>query len=594
MSDNVHILSLSAYTTPVIQESKRDNWVEYGSDNNYYSFLIDRYTNSTTNSAIINNIARLVYGKGLSALDASKKPNEYAQMMALFSAEDVRKIIIDRKMLGQYAWQVHYNDKHDKILKAYHIPVNLLRAEKCNKDGEIEAYYYSDDWTDVKKYAPKRIPAYGFSKEKIEIVYFKPYSVGMKYYSYVDYQGALPYALLEEEIADYLINEVQNGFSGTKVVNFNNGVPTEEQQSMITSKVMNKLTGSRGQKVIVAFNDNAESKTTVEDIPLNDAPEHYTYLSEECLRKIMLGHNVTSPLLFGVASSNGFSSNADELKNSSILFDNMVIRPMQEEILESIDKILAFNGISLKLYFRTLQPLEFVDLENAQTTEEVAEETGTDGTQLSKLDKEIADSLIECGEEVGKNWVLIDEFEVDYDQEDAIDLEIENANNQKQSLLSKVYNFVSTGTANPRAKSEQDATVDGFKFITRYRYEGGIKDNSREFCKKMVAANKVYRKEDIIRMGSQVVNAGWGARGADEYSVWLYKGGGACHHKWIRQTFVAFEEGRGIDPLSPNAKTISTNKAEKAGYRVRNPQQVAMRPVDMPNQGFLPTNKRFN
>jgi hypothetical protein len=594
MSDNLHILSLSAYTTPVIQESKKDNWVEYGDDNNYYSFLIDRYTNSTTNSAIINNISRLVYGKGLSALDANRKPAEYAQMMALFSTEDVRKIIIDRKMLGQYAWQVHYNDKHDKILKAFHIPVNLLRAEKCNKDGEIEGYYYSDDWTDVKNYAPKRIPAYGTSKEKIEIVYFKPYSVGMKYYSYVDYQGALPYALLEEEIADYLINEVQNGFSGTKVVNFNNGVPTEEQQSMITNKVMNKLTGSRGQKVIVAFNDNQESKTTVDDIPLNDAPEHYTYLSEECLRKIMLGHNVTSPLLFGVASSNGFSANADELKNSAILFDNMVIRPFQEEILESIDKILAFNGISLKLFFRTLQPLEFVDLENTQTEEQVAEETGTDGTQLSKMDNEIADSLIDLGEELSENWVLIDEFEVDYDKEDEIDLEIENANKSKQSLLSKVYNFVSTGTANPRAKSEQDATVDGFKFITRYRYEGGIKDNTRPFCKKMVEANKVYRKEDIVRMGSQVVNAGWGARGADTYDIFLYKGGGACHHKWMRQTFVAFEEGRGIDPLSPKAKTISTNKAEKAGYRVRNPQQVAMRPIDMPNQGFLPTNKRFN
>jgi len=590
MSDNVHILSLSAYTTPTIQESKRDNWVDFGEDNNFYSFLIDRYTNSTTNSAIINNISRLVYGKGLSALDANRKPNEYAQMMALFNKDCVRKMVIDRKMLGQFAIQVHYNDKHDKILKAYHIPVNLLRAEKCNKDGDIEGYYYSDDWTDVKKYAPVRYSAFGTSKDKVEILFCKPYAVGMKYYAYPDYQGALPYALLEEEIADYLINEVQNGFSGTKVVNFNNGVPTEEQQAIITSKVMNKLTGSRGQKVIVAFNDNAESKTTVEDIPLNDAPEHYTYLSEECLRKIMLGHNVTSPLLFGVASSNGFSSNADELQNSSILFDNMVIRPMQEELLEAFDSILAVNGISLKLYFRTLQPLEFTDLENTQTEEDVVEETGTDGTQLSSMDKEIADALIECGEEPSEDWVLIDEFEVDYDQEDEIDLEIENANNPKQSLLSKVYNFVSTGTANPRAKSEQDATIDGFKFITRYRYNGGIKDNSREFCKKMVAADKVYRKEDIVRMGSQVVNAGWGARGADTYDIFLYKGGGACHHKWMRQTFVAFEQGRGIDPLSPNAKTISTNKAEKAGYRVRNPQQVAMRPIDMPNQGFLPKN----
>jgi hypothetical protein len=594
MSNNVHILNLSAYTTPIIQESKRDAWVDFGESNNYYQFLLDRYTNSTTNSAIINNISRLIYGRGLSAVDASRKPNEYAQAMALFNKDCLRKIAIDRKMLGQFAIQVHYNDKHDRILKAFHMPVNLLRAEKCNKDGEIEAYYYSDDWTDVKKYPPTRIPAYGYSKDKIEILFAKPYAVGMKYYSYVDYNGAVPYALLEEEIADYLINEVQNGFSGTKVVNFNNGVPTEEQQSIITNKVLSKLTGSKGQKVIVAFNDNMDTKTTVDDLPLNDAPEHYTYLSEECMRKIMLGHNVTSPLLFGIAGANGFSSNADELQNSFILFNNMVIKPLQDEILEALDTILSFNGISLNLFFKTLKPLEFTDLENAQNTEQVAEETGTELSKQESLDNEIANALIECGEMPDEKWVLIDEFEVDYDQEDAIDLEIENANKSKQSLLSKVYNFVSTGTANPRAKSEQDATVDGFKFITRYRYDGGIKDNTREFCKKMVTANKIYRKEDIQRMSREVVNAGWGARGADKYDIFLYKGGGACHHKWMRQTFVAFEEGRGIDPLSPKAKTISTNKAEKAGYRVRNPQQVAMRPIDMPNQGFLPTNKRFN
>lgn len=452
--NNLHILNLSAYTTPVIQESKRDNWVDFGEDNNFYSFLIDRYTNSTTNNAIINNVSRLVYGKGLSALDANKKPNEYAQMMSLFNKDCLRKIVLDRKMLGQFAFQVHYNDKHDKILKALHIPVNLLRAEKCNDKGEITGYYYCDNWGDTKNFTPTRIPAFGTSKEKVEILFSKPYAVGMKYYAYPDYQGSLPYALLEEEIADYLINEVQNGFSGTKVVNFNNGVPTEEQQSVITSKVLNQLTGSLGKKVIVAFNDNAESKTTVEDIPLNDAPEHYTYLSEECMRKIMLGHNVTSPLLFGVASTNGFSSNADELKNSAILFDNMVIRPMQEEIIEALDSILAFNGISLKLYFRTLQPLEFVDLENAQTTEQVAEETGQDGTQLSKIDNEIAQALIELGEDADENWLLIDEFAVDYDTDDEENEML--SKEPKTSLLSKLYNFVSTGIANPNAKSEQD------------------------------------------------------------------------------------------------------------------------------------------
>jgi hypothetical protein len=549
----------------------------------YFQFLIERYSNSTTNNAIINNVARLIYGKGLSALDANKKPNEYAQMMSLFHKEDVRKMVLDRKMFGQFAIQVHYNDKHDKILKAYHIPVNLLRAEKCDKDGQITGYYYSDNWDDTKKFAPIRFNAFGYGKEKIEILFSKPYSVGMKYYAYPDYQGAVPYTLLEEEIADYLINEVQNGFSGTKVVNFNNGVPTDEQQLIISNKVLGKLTGSRGQKVIVAFNNNAESKTTVEDIPLNDAPEHYTYLSEECLRKIMLGHNITSPLLFGVASTNGFSSNAEELKNSSILFDNMVIRPFQEEILDAFDSILAFNGVALKLFFKTLQPLEFTDLENTQNAEQVAEETGT---ELSAH----TNPLIDLGEEPQDNWLLIDEKQVDYENDDE-----ENellSKEVKQSLLNKIVNLVSTGDARPNITSKQDKTIDGVKFVVRYKYEGETTDNPREFCTQMVRANKIYRKEDIIRMETQVVNAGWGPKGTDYYSIWLYKGGGNCHHRWNKQVYAVFE-GTGLN-ITANTKKLAQAKAAKFGYVVTNPSLVATRPIDIPNtHGFLPSNKRF-
>ena len=590
MSNNVHILNLSAYTTPVIQESKRDAWVDFGEDNNYYQFLLDRYTNSTTNNAIINNISRLVYGRGLSATDASRKPNEYAQAMAMFSKECLRKISIDRKMLGQFAIQVHYNDKHDRILKAFHMPVNLLRAEKCNKDGEIEAYYYSDDWTDVKKYPPTRIPAYGFSKDKIEILFAKPYSVGMKYYSYVDYQGALPYALLEEEIADYLINEVQNGFSGVKIVNFNNGTPTEEQQSIISNKVLTKLTGSRGQKVIVAFNDNMDTRTTVDDIPLNDAPEHYTFLSEECMRKIMLGHNVTSPLLFGIAGANGFSSNADELQNSFILFNNMVIKPLQDEILEALDTILSFNSISLNLFFKTLKPLEFTDLENAQNTEQVAEETGTELSKHEHVSGDVAKALIELGEEPNENWLLIDEFPVDYDLDDSENEML--SKDLKKSLFSKLVELVSTGDARPNITSKQDKVIDGIKFITRYVYEGetgGKSGKARDFCTEMMSAKKVYRKEDIQRMSGQSVNAGFGPRGAATYDIWLYKGGANCHHRWNKQVYATFS-GKALNIGSKELKQVAVRKAEKLGYVVKNEALVSTRPIDTPTRGYLPNN----
>jgi hypothetical protein len=613
MSQNIHVLELSAYTSPVTTESKRDNWVEYGEDNNYFQFLIDRFNYSTTNGAIINNISKLVYGRGLSALDGNKKPNEYAQMKALFSDEDLRKIVMDRKMLGQFAFQLHYNDKHDKIIKAFHIPLQLLRAEKCNEEGEIQAYYYSDDWTDTKKYKPKRIPAFGYSKEKIEILYCKPYTVGLKYYANVDYIGGLPYALLEQEVADYLINEVQNGFSGTKVVNFNNGTPTPEEQEVTSRKVLSKLTGSRGQKVIIAFNDNVESKTTVDDIPLNDAPDHYTYLSEEAMRKIMLAHNVTSPLLFGIASTNGFSSNADELRNSSILFDNMVVKPLQDQILEGIYKILAFNGISLKLYFdnlnqldaqgdlttnknaskviesiNSLSPLVANKVLESMTSDEVRSLVGLKGAKEEETGQELHMSsqswIDKYGEHGDDNWLLVDAFDDDGSEE----FDFENV-----KLSQKIVNLVKTGKAVPIARSEQDEEIKDVKFFTRYRYTGKLNDNSRDFCKAMLTANKLYRKEDIEAMSKDPqVNKGWGPKGADTYDLFKYKGGGDCHHIWRREVYATLNTDA-VSPLSKDAVKIATSTAEKRGYKIRNPFEVSIQPRNLPFNGFLPTNKRF-
>ena len=580
-----HVIELSAYTSPVVTEDKRNDWVNYGEDNNYFQFLIDRYSNSATHSAVVNNISRLIYGKGLSALDASKKPNDYAQMLTLFTANDLRRVIQDLYLLGQGAFQVHYDKGHKNVVKVYHIPVQLLRPEKCDKDGNIVGYYYSDNWEDPKKFVPKRFDAFGEGSSEIEILMIQPYSVGAKYFSRVDYQGALEYTVLEEKISEYLINEVSNGFSPTTIVNFNNGTPTDEQKDEIARATISKLTGSTGKKVVVSFNEDEAKKTTIDSVPLNDAPEHYQYLSDECRSKILTGHCVTSPLIFGIATTTGFSANADELKNSVILFDNMVIRPKQEVILEALDSILAFNGVSLKLYFKTLQPLEFVDLSNAQSTDQVAEETGIEMS---------AEDHIEWID--GHEYIRIDSREVDYDLEDELDAELEALNSPKKTLLSKIVNLVSTGTARPNIKSDQD----GAFFKHRYRYVGGVSDNTRDFCKKMVQLNKIYRKEDIIAMGSQEVNKGWGPNGDATYSIWLYKGGGSCRHKWMRETYL-----RKSDANSPKARKYTPAEVRKAGEiapltdkdksgKQVNDKRVYQRPTDMPYNGFLPTNKRFN
>jgi hypothetical protein len=135
--------------------------------------------------------------------------------------------------------------------------------------------------------------------------------------------------------------------------------------------------------------------------------------------------------------------------------------------------------------------------------------------------------------------------------------------------------------------SDQDETnYAGVTFMTRYRYKGRASSN-REFCKKMLSADKLYRKEDIEAMEDKPVNRGWGPNGTDYYNIWFYKGGGNCHHFWQKEVYI---NAKGINPLANDAEQIAVRRAEKMGYTVRNDIRVSILPVDQDFNGFLATN----
>ncbi len=588
---DVRIVNLASYTAPRVVERKHREWVEYGDDNNYFQYLIDRYNGSATNNAIINGMAEMIYGKGIAATDASRRPDQYAQMVSLFSKDCMRKVVFDLKLMGQASMQIIYSKDRKSIAQVEHFPIETLRLEKCNENGDIEGYYYHKDWTKIKPSdKPKRIPAFGTSNEAIEIYCIKPYKTGYYYYSPVDYQGGLQYAELEEEIANYHLNNIKNGLAPSMLINFNNGIPNEEERSLIERRIYEKFSGSSNAgKFILAFNDNSDAQANIEPVQLSDAHNQYQFLSDESSKKILVSHRIVSPMLFGIKDQTGLGNNADELRTASTLTDNVVVRPFQQLIIDAMEQILAFNGITLNLYFKTLQPLEFTDLKDKEDQvddETIEEETGVkQGLSLSKQDapeiEGIAEDLIQLGDsgESMEGWELVDEMDVDYDMEEKLD---------------KMIGLASTGSARPSAKSEQDKNIEGVQFKVRYKYSPDkVSKNSREFCKKMVAANKLYRKEDILQMDDLPVNAGWGPNGADTYSIWKFKGGGLCHHRWRRMTFrfTGLPQGQG-DPNSALAPKVGTKKAEEEGMRVRNPKEVSKKPKDMPNEGFLKPRKK--
>ena len=508
------------------------------------------------------------------------------------------------------------------------MPVETLRAEKANDEGEIPAYYYYKDWTKIKPSDnPLRIPAFGMSKEGIEIYYIKPYRAGFYYYSPVDYQGGIQYAQLEEEISNFHINNIMNGLSPNMLINFNNGTPNQEERELLESKIAAKFSGSSNAgKFILAFNDNAESKADVTPIQISDAHNQYEFLSSESTQKIMVAHRIVSPMLLGIKDGSGLGNNAEEIKTASLLMDNTVIRPFQELLIDCFDKLLAYNDIALNLYFITLQPLEFTEVDTSiQSEEDIEEETGIQ-MSLKKIDNktvyetkeeaiaeaekmgcegyhehkedgiiyympcethdEALDEFLSLGEsedELLEKYDLIDVSEVDYDNDDEFDSKIEELNNP--SLLKKITNLVSTGRAMPWARdSEQDGGTkqdEDLTFLVRYQYAPlKVQSDSRKFCDKMVAAKKIYRKEDIVALSNKPVNAGFGVGGSATYSIWLYKGGARCHHKWFRKTYMLTE---GVKKRTE----VTTKEARSKGFRAPvNEQLVPVAPIDMKYEGY--------
>lgn len=586
-------VNLNSYTTPQIIEQKNKEWVELGSDNNYFQYLIDLFNSSPTNGAAINGIAQMIYGRGLDATDSSLKTDEYAMMKRLFTDDCTRKLATDLKLFGQCAMQVLYNAEHTQVVQVEHYPVETLRPEKCNDEGEIEAYYYCADWANLKQgEQPERIPAFGTSNEAIEILYVKPYRAGFYYFAPVDYQSATQYADLESEIANFHLNNILNGMSPSLLLNFNSGIPDEDAQREIERKIQQKYTGtSNSGKFILAFNNNAEEQATVEAIQLSDAHQQYQFLSEESAQKILIGHRITSPMLLGIKNNTGLGSNADELKTASILFDNTVIRPFQDLLINAFDSILAFNDASLNLYFRTLQPLEFIDLENATTKEEVEEQTGQklskdcgcvelkdkdDPCQAgyeqygmkTKDGKQVPNCVeIKAAEELRKS--VMDEL-LALEDEDLSDYELIDTRpaNEYDEILHAGLELASVLPSTPNKTSEQDTSI----LKIRYAYAGS-NNPQRDFCQKMWSAKKVYRKEDLDKQST--ANSELAPSGSNSYNIWLYKGGVNCKHYWERRTYLrknnkkitvteAREKIAKLDPSLKSEARIPKNEPEVA------------------------------
>jgi hypothetical protein len=631
---NIVSLKLSEYVAKSDAEKvDRKGWVNYGAQNDFPQYLRDLSHESPVHGSLVVAIGDMIAGKGIQS----------EQYQVELDALDIDTLTYasahDLKLFGGFFIEVIWSNDRTVISKLNALPFEECRIAVNQDDEEEIGIFHSYDWSNIrkKKNTPEFIPKYNYltRTEEPRQVYWCFTYTGSDVYPRPDYWSAINYIELDKQISIFHINQISNGLFPSTIINFYNGQATPEQKQQMMMDWENKMSGARNAgKVVMFFNERDQPKTEITPFPVNDADKQYQLMNDTAQQKIITAHRVTTPLLFGIREASGFGSNKDEMAVGLEIFNKQVIQPYQEKINQSITELLSnqMPGVSFEIVPNTpltaQQQAVSADTTAAGTADVAA--TALNGAQITSLvdivmqsaagavpvssakaiveagfptltpdqvnaifvdvnpgtlqpsqvvhsavelkkkvdDSEVASALIALGEDGSEDWILIDAYNAD----------------------EEIHEFATTGTARPAAKSEQDAIIDGKYFITRYVYAGDFRhDNMRSFCKKMLEAGKLYRKEDIVAMENVAVNPGWGPEGADTYNIWYYKGGGNCQHFWEKRVYVD-AKGAKINPNDPDAKRIAVAMAERMGYVVRNDRRVAKLPVNQDNNGFLPTN----
>ena len=636
---------------PIERENVSKGWVNFGEGNMYPQYLIELYNESPVHGALVNSISYMIAGRELTA----STPQAVKEIQRLKLDSIIHPTSLDLKLHGGFYWEIIWSMDRTTIAQINHLPFENCRLACSDEEDDVVGVWYSRDWSDMrkKKNTPHYIPMFDVNTNEAEpkqVLFVHSLMVGSEYYPKPDYVGAINEIEKMRQLSEYQVNLILNGFFPSLIASFNNGIPSLEEQHMIKNQLQMSLgSAENAGKVLTFFNEERDRGVEFTPFPVSDMDKQFTTLVDQSVEAILVSHRVTSPLLFGVRDGGGLGSNTDEMKTAMRIFQRQVIEPFQRLITGAVEEALASFGVfanctivqndlltdeqvtdagtttaSVDVASQALNGAQIASLLEiiVQTTANVLtipsakaitkaafpmlgdaeinnifdnlSNVVIDPTQVVQKKKVVADDeldaiaeeLIQLGEDANEDWILIDEYDVDYDEDDS-----------ENEAISHIFDAVeihqvSTGTAKPNATSEQDQTIDERKYYTRYRYSGKLTDVSRPFCTKMLQADKLYRKEDILAMGNKAVNPGWGPNGADTYSCWLYKGGGNCHHIWKKQLYIS-AKGFGLDLNNPNVRTQAWAKAEKAGYKVRNNYLVERRPIDMPYNGFLPTNPRF-
>lgn len=543
---------------------KNGKFIPNSSDNLFSDYLNGLYNNSPTHQCIIDDLTGYTVGMGLE----SENDEDQAKLDEYFNKKDLTKITATKYRQADVKLEI-VTDKLNGITEINNIDPSQIRVGEL--DGNTPSWFlFKKDWNPKSGgYSGQSIgvPSFDLDEPRSILSWFDSGTFDVPYGrpSYISGADAI-----ELEISIYTMHNhgAQNGMFPSMIIakETSGDVTLDEADTLETQRQASGV--SVAGKVITTYFPQggvAPVFTTPNLTGIDKVFENQYATSESGILK---AHRIPSPsLISGLApKATGFSSPEDEMQWAKNELMSKIVEPQREEILQILNPLFSALGIESEVKFKDT---------DTKNVEDIKQDTSQELSEVNLLDEFI--NTYGEDESLYSEWDIASVMVVDHDLEDQLDAEIAELNKPFVKLAS-------TGVAFPNAKSSQDGNKGDVQYKVRYRYAGD-KVGDREFCKKMLSFNKLYRKEDLIRMGDMPVNAGFGIKGADTYSVWLYHGGIYCHHKFERITFVKKGLIGGIDTRNPKAKTVTESQADQRDMNPGNDKKVGTRTIDQPNRG---------
>jgi hypothetical protein len=355
--DGVEGFSLSQWTDlPTIKEDRNHEYVKYGRDNMYPSFLKDMFNSSPTHQAIVKTKAQMMAGDGYSVkwdhLDEGQKVSALKIIDDI--VRDLADTSLDFQLYGAYIYEIIWSLDHTKIVEVNRLDPSTIRSGKF-EEGVIEEYFYSRDWgahrpeiIEIATLDPQN------KQDHRQILYVPVQMVSNEYYGEPGYQASMDWVTLESQTGLYYRSLIENGFNPSVVIKFFRKPGSLDERASIVNGLKRSFRGVKNTgKAVVLFSDGKELAPEIMPIDVASIDKQFTVIASQITEKILTGARVTTPELFGIAIPGQLGTGDFGMKVQA--FERFVVRPDQMNLERTINRILSLNGFDIKFELNRLK-----------------------------------------------------------------------------------------------------------------------------------------------------------------------------------------------------------------------------------------------